>query len=288
MKIPAQGRHAAHIHVCQVLGSGTACPPCEGGSSRPREGRPISQAQKSVPKVVYEQDLRCVRRMDLGYAPIHLAATSPCCRAEGWLSTSFDDQPRCHVDVVAGTCCGRRSRRVLAPATETRAEDLESRSSPPAGRPGHSDWLPVAAQPPSSDVKTGQRVANCLSNLFHTAWGDARWLIREPPRESVAMNEIASGSPHHLGELSPHHDDGSDPDGGAGSGSDCFAHFSGQALTWPGLVNRQCKSGSSRLRTTAESPSTVTEPLQRLESSRNTPPGPTTTWSMFPWEAARS
>lgn len=30
------------------------------------------------------------------------------------------------------------------------------------------------------------------------------------------------------------------------------------------------------------------EPFHRLESSRNTPPGPTTTWSMFPWEAARS
>jgi len=34
--------------------------------------------------------------------------------------------------------------------------------------------------------------------------------------------------------------------------------------------------------TTAESPSTVTEPLHRFESSRNTPPGPTATWSMFP------
>jgi len=28
--------------------------------------------------------------------------------------------------------------------------------------------------------------------------------------------------------------------------------------------------------------------LHRLESSRKTPPGPTATWSMFPWEAARS
>jgi len=32
----------------------------------------------------------------------------------------------------------------------------------------------------------------------------------------------------------------------------------------------------------------VIEPFHHLESSRNTPPGPTTTWSMFRWEAARS
>jgi len=91
---------------------------------------------------------------------------------------------------------------------------------------------PLRSSP--GDLQTGQGAGNCFSDLFHTGGGDARRLIVEPPRERVAMNELARVSPHHLGELSPNNDDWCHPDGGAGAGSNGFAYLNGQAFDMGG------------------------------------------------------
>ena len=100
---------------------------------------------------------------------------------------------------------------------------------PAVGLPSlEANW----SRPPPGYVGTSHGAGNRLSDLFHTAWGDARRLILEPPSESVAMHELARVSRHHLREVSPHHDDGYHPDCGAGAGSDGFVTSRARRLTW--------------------------------------------------------